>query len=121
MTVESRSGRTFLQQVVHMQEEDAGIADGVIVDVAELMRGTFEVDMTPVPASGVVSFKGSVNGLVWHALRALDLSAVSETWVTAVTDGSGLFQVDLAGLLKVKAEITVYNSGTITVWSHFWG
>jgi len=119
--VEIRTDQSLLQKIVRMQEEDSGLGDGILVDVAGLRRGVLEVDMATVPATGVVSFKGTLNGVLWQSLRALDLGSASESWVAGVTDASGLFQLDLSGLLKVKAEITGYSSGTITVWGHFWG
>ena len=116
MAVETRSGRTLAQVVVRMQAAAAATGVGVAADVSGMQKGVIEVDIT---GSGTVLFEGTINGVIWTAVRGLDLSATTATWVTSVTADKAI-QFDVSGLLQIRARISAV-SGSITVWGHFQG
>ena len=74
-------------------------ANAVVLDV----RGTFV---------GTVTFQGTVDGIAWYNLRAV---TASDGAITTTTTTTGLFIVSGGGLKAVRANITVYTSGSITV------
>lgn len=76
---------------------------GVMTDVAVQVTGTFV---------GTVQFEGTVDGSNWVAVQATNLnSGAAATTATA----PGLFRINSKGLLKVRANITAYTSGAVTV------
>jgi len=64
--------------------------------------------------SGTVTFQATVDGTNWIAVRATNMNTgTAGTTATA----AGLYQLGVAGIGIVRANITVYASGTITVWA----
>lgn len=62
---------------------------------------------------GTVTFQSTIDGTNWIATRALNMNS----GVTATTGTiEGLFQMGVAGLGIVRANVTAYTSGNITVW-----
>lgn len=59
-----------------------------------------------------ITFKGTVDGTNWVAIRAMNLN--DGTLATTAT-GDGLYRINLSGLVGLMADITTYSSGTITV------
>ena len=116
MAVETRSKRTLSQAVVRMQAAAAATGNGKAVDVSGMQKGAIEVDIT---GTGTVIFEGTINGVIWTAIRGLDLSAATETWVTSVA-ADKIIQFDVSGLLQIRARISAV-SGSIEAWGHFQG
>ena len=116
MVTATRSGRTPSQVVSHMQDGALATGDGVEVDVSGMQKGVIEVN---IGTSGTVVFEGTVGGSLWTAVRGLDLSDATETWVTSVTADKAI-QFDVSGLVAIRARITAV-SGALEVWGHFWG
>jgi len=62
---------------------------------------------------GTVTFQATLDGTNWIAVRAINMnSGVTATTGTVV----GLYQLGVAGLGIVRANVTAWTSGTITVW-----
>src|SRR3990172_10833494 len=108
MAVETKSGRIPSQVVVRMQAAAAAPGDGREVDVSGMQKGVIEVDIT---GTGTVDFEGTINDVIWTAVRGLDLTAATETWVTSIT-ADKIVQFDVSGLLKIRARVSAV-SGSI--------
>jgi len=62
--------------------------------------------------TATITFEGTVDGSNWVAVRALNLGT-GAVGTTATADG--LYQVPVAGLDELRARISAYTTGTITV------
>ena len=61
---------------------------------------------------GTVTFEASNDGTNWVGLKSYGISG--EAGATTAT-APGIFQASVAGIKKVRANITAYTSGNITV------
>src|ERR1035437_10319751 len=97
--------------VLHTKLQTAAIAtgNGVIQNVEGYVAGAFQVSGTFI---GTVSFFGTINGTDYQALNAFDNS--NSSMVTTST-GPGIYLVNISGFQEVKAQISAFTSGHITV------
>lgn len=63
---------------------------------------------------GTVTWQASLNGNDWVAIRAVNMNTGN---AATTTTGTGLFQIGVAGLGLLRANITAYTSGTVHVWA----
>ena len=64
---------------------------------------------------GTITWQATVDGANWVAVRATNLT--SGTQATTAT-AAGIYFIPVAGLAGIRANITAYTSGTITVTTH---
>lgn len=62
--------------------------------------------------SATVTWEANVDGTNWVAIRAMNYNSGA---VAGTTTGDGLFLVPVAGLAELRARISNYSTGTITV------
>lgn len=67
------------------------------------VRGTF---------SATVTWEGSIDGTNWSSIRAMNMG---DGVVAATATAAGLYQLSVAGLAYVRARISAFTSGTVTV------
>ena len=92
-----------------LQDAATAAGNGSIFVVEDLATVVLQVSGT---FSATVSFEGTVDGTNWVAVRAQNLA----TGVAATsTTSAGLFRLTVAGLAKIRAPISSYTSGSITV------
>lgn len=67
--------------------------------------------------TATVTFEGSVNDSNWVSLVCTSIASTSGTLTTTATDaaGSGVYQCNTAGLASVRARVSAWTSGTVTV------
>ena len=62
--------------------------------------------------TATITWEGTVDGTNWVAIQATNLNTGSAA-TTATADG--LYRINVTGLLKVRARISAWTAGTITV------
>jgi hypothetical protein len=62
--------------------------------------------------TATITWEATIDGATWAGIRATLLSSGTAA-ATATADG--LYQIDLRGLSQVRARISAYTTGTITV------
>ena len=62
--------------------------------------------------TATVIFEGTVDGSTWYAIRAYDRTNGT---IASQATADGLWEVPTAGLKQLRARISAYTSGTITV------
>ncbi len=77
--------------------------NGPMTDVVCQVAGTFV---------GTVQFEATINNTNWIAVQATNLNSGA---ATTTATAAGLYRINCKGLLKVRANITAYTSGAITV------
>jgi hypothetical protein len=102
------SGRDFSTRAT-LQAAAGAIGDGTPMDVTGLASLGLAVAGTFV---GTVRFETSLNGLEWSALPVLD---VPNEATVDYTTGEGLYQAEVAGCSLVRARVSAFTSGSITV------
>lgn len=92
-----------------LQNAATANGNGAIMDVSDLATVVFEVRGT---FSATVNFEGSLDDVNWYPLRVVQMGAggLSTTATTA-----GLYRAEVAGLKSVRARISGYVSGSVTV------
>lgn len=84
--------------------ECVGVGDGA--------RTTLTVQIQGITIA-TVTFEGTVDGTNWVAMGFTTLANNSTVATTATADG--LYRATVLGLLSVRARISAWTSGTITV------
>ena len=99
-----------IQQVSFGAENDA-----LEVQASDAVTGMVGFQLTSHGATMTVTFEGTVNGTDWVTLLRREVgSDATPTGTTAA--GNGVFVVDAAGLLKVRARAsTVSGGGSVDV------
>lgn len=64
-----------------------------------------------ISATATVAFQGTVDGTNWVTIQALNLNSGATATTTTAT---GLFQISVAGLSRIRFNVTAYTSGTVT-------
>lgn len=59
-----------------------------------------------------ITFEATLDGSTWYAVRGINLNTGA---VATTATADGLWEFPVAGLLKLRARISTYGSGTITV------
>lgn len=101
-------GKAYFHNVV-MQSAAAATGNGTVMDVAGLAMAAFQVSGT---FAGTVTFEGTVDGSNWVSLQVCNAADGS---VSTTATAPGVFIAPVAGLQMVRARISAYTSGTITV------
>jgi hypothetical protein len=92
-----------------MQNGATGTENGISVPVNK--AGVVGVQVLGV-SGDAITFEGTVNGVDWVSVRAKNVS--TGTIATTVTS-NGVYLVGVMGLTELRARISAYVGGTITV------
>lgn len=101
-------------QLVVMQNAVAATANGTAVDCTTASGGghtTLTMQVRGI-TSATITFEATVDGTNWVAIQATNLGTGS---AATTTTADGLFRLTTLGLDSVRARISTYASGTITV------
>lgn len=102
----SQTGATKLQNAAGATGDGTPLSAAGCSSVALQLTGTFV---------GTVTFEGTVNGADWVAVAVADLASTTRARATTAT-APGLFLLDgVGGLQQVRARVSAWTSGTITV------
>jgi hypothetical protein len=65
--------------------------------------------------SGTIVFEATVDGANWVTYALSDISTAARTHATSQTTAGIYMADDLAGLMAIRARVSVWASGSITV------
>lgn len=104
---------TDLGQLETLQSAAAATGNGTATDMKRYARLVLEVSGTFV---GTVTFEGTIDDTSWFVIGLK--TAADATAVTSAT-AAGAFKLpsDLSALSQVRARVSAYSSGAITVKS----
>ena len=91
------------------QSAAAATGNGTAMDVDGLSLVGLQITGT---FSATVTIEGSVDGTNYVAIRSLNLNTGA---VASAPTAAGVFQVPVSGLAKLRARVSAYTSGTVTV------
>lgn len=93
-----------------LQDAVAATGAGSTFTVSGYCYVVFQITGTFV---GTITFQATLDGTNWIAVRATNMNTGNAATTGAVV---GLYQLGVAGLGIVRANVTAYTSGAITVW-----
>jgi len=91
------------------QSAATATGNGSAMNVAGL--GLVGVQLTGT-FSATVTFEGTIDGSNWVSLLA---RLVTDGTTSATATAAGIYQVPAAGLAQVRARVSAYTSGSVTV------
>jgi hypothetical protein len=92
-----------------MQSVAVATGNGVVMDTSDVATLAMQVTGTFV---GTVTFEGTIDNSTWVAIQTVNLSDGS---VGTTATAAGLYACSVAGLRQVRARVSAWTSGTITV------
>lgn len=98
--------------------QNAAVATGVGTAI-DLLSPEEDYDWLVIHVRGIttatVTFQATVDGTNWFGVSMHNLAATSEDASVATATADGAFRMRAEGLLKFRANITSWTSGTIYV------
>ncbi len=92
----------------------SSLNDALEVQVSDAVTGLVGFQITDYGATLTITFEGTVNGTDWVTLLRRQIGSEATPSGTTAT-GNGVFVVDAAGLLKVRARASTVSGGSATV------
>lgn len=92
-----------------MQSAAVATGNGTAIDIGGLSSLVMQITGTFV---GTVTFEATINNTDWVAVQIKNRNSGK---LSTITTGTGLYSLSVAGLLKVRARISAYTSGSVTV------
>ena len=110
-------GGTYM--IVTMQNAATATGDGEAVDTIDVSNGAWTWWTAQVNGitTATITWEMTVDGTNWEAFGMTDLADNSTVATTATADG--VFRGVVAGIPSVRARISAYTDGTITVTGVF--
>ena len=108
----NRSGGQY--QRVIMQNAATGTGNGTAIVCTSVDHGaliTLNMQVTGI-SGDTITFEGTIDGSNWVAILLTNLT--SGTAATTAT-ANGLYRATITGLASVRARVSTYSAGTITV------
>lgn len=96
-----------------LQAAAGAVAPGEMLNVDGYNMVSLEVTITN---TATVTFEASGKGAVWTPIAALPVGSTDGVPATTAT-ATGLFQVNVAGLVAIRARVSAWTSGTVTVFA----
>ena len=98
---------------VVMQNAAVANGNGTFIDVKGYPTTIFQIVSSPAMSGGTtVNFEATADGTTWVSLLTHPLGG---TTIAATTTADGTFRSSTAGLLAVRARISAYSAGTVTI------
>jgi hypothetical protein len=92
-----------------LQSAAVATGNGTVMDVTGLSWGVAQIQGI---TTATITWEATIDGTNWQGLRA---SLLSSGTAAATATADGLYQIDLRGLTQIRARISAWTSGTITV------
>lgn len=92
-----------------LQTAAVAIGNGTPMQVNGLSWGIAQVVGI---TTATITWEATIDGTTWAGLRA---TAIATGTAAATATADGLYQIDLRGLSQIRARISAWTSGTITV------
>lgn len=101
---------TIAQTFPHTFQSGAtGTGNGTALEVGGL--GAVGVQVEGITVATVI-FEGTIDGSTWYAIRAMNKNSGA---VASQATADSIWELPVTGLQQVRARISAYTSGTITV------
>lgn len=104
--------RSSATGVMTLQSAAVALGDGDELRVDGCTAAMFQVTGS---FTASITFEATVNGTTWATYALADLSTTARTRSLTQTTAGIYMADDLAGLMAVRARISAYTSGTVTV------
>ena len=103
----------FFKADLPMQTAAVATGNGTVVTCID-DQGAYKVAGIQITgiSGDTITFEATIDGTNWVALRCTPI-ATGTVATTATADG--IYQVDVTGLYKIRARVSTYSAGTITV------
>ena len=92
-----------------MQKAAAAQGNGTVMEVKGLANMAMQVTGT---FSGTITFEATVDNTNWVSIQVVN---IADGTVSTTATAAGIYQCGVAGLTKVRARVSAWASGTITV------
>lgn len=92
-----------------LQDAAAATGNGTVFDISDLANVALQVSGTFV---GTVTFEATVDGTNWVAVL---MTKVDDASTSTTATAAGLYHLARPGLRQVRARVSAYTSGSITV------
>jgi hypothetical protein len=102
--------KSFLSRAI-LQNGATAIGAGTPMDVAGYDWAAFQVYGMPLNANTIM-WEATVDDTHWVAVNGVPITSTSGG---SSTDTDGVYRVACSGLSQIRANITTYGSGTVTV------
>lgn len=101
------------QHFALMQSAAAATGNGTALDCS-LPNDGFEAAVLQVSGtfSATVTFEATVDGTNWIAVQGTNLNSSA---AASTATAAGLFRFDVRGLVQLRARVSAYTSGNVTV------
>lgn len=97
-----------------MQNAAVATGNGTTMECTGATRGAMTVLTMQVQGitTATITFEATIDGSNWVAVQATNLNTGS---VSTTATADGLHRITVLGLVSVRARISAYTTGTITV------
>ena len=101
-------------KIVVMHSSAVATADGTPVECTEVSGGAYKTLAIQVQGitTATITWEVTIDGTNWKGILVAPVTTGTAA-LTATADG--IFRVDVTGLAQVRARISAWTSGTITV------
>lgn len=104
--------RSSATGVTTLQSAAGATGNGTVFLVDGCRSAMFQISGTFV---GTITFEATVDGSNWVTYALSDISTTARTHATTQTTAGIYTADDLAGLMAIRARISAWTSGAITV------
>ena len=104
--------RSTATGVTTLQSAAVATGNGTAFSVDGCRSAMFQITGT---FSGTIVFEATVDGANWVTYALSDISTAARTHATSQTTAGIYMADDLAGLMAIRARVSVWASGSITV------
>lgn len=97
-----------------LQSAAVATGNGTAVDITDGVNGAFKILALQIVGitTATVTFEATIDGINWVALR---MTPIATGTVATTATADGVYQTDVTGFLQVRARVSAWTSGTITV------
>lgn len=97
-----------------MQNAATATGNGTAMDCTEETSGAMTALTMQVQGitTATITFEATIDGANWVAVQATNLNSGN---IATTTTADGIYRITVLGLVSVRARISAYTSGTITV------
>ena len=91
--------------------------NGTVINVSGMSSVLLTVNCSACSGGTTVNFEGTEDGTNYSSMSATQLGTATIA-TTTTTSGVTLWQMPVAGLVSIRARISAYSAGTVTITGH---
>ena len=102
---------------ITMQNAAVALGNGTAIDVTKAGKGGYAVltMQVVIATTAVVTFEGTIDGSNWVSIMATNMTTDARTATVTNAAASGLYQINVLGLASVRARVSTWTAGAVTV------